>query len=87
MGKPPCAGEEADVHILNVPDPILWTDGSTVTETTADIRYKLLGDITQGNVSLTIRNVSKTDEGTYCCRVEIPGWFNDQTHEKSVKNT
>lgn len=41
-------------------------------------RYQLLSGFKQGNVSLTILNAQKTDAGVYGCRVEIPGWFNDQ---------
>lgn len=41
-------------------------------------RYQLLSGVKQGNISLTILNAQKTDAGVYGCRVEIPGWFNDQ---------
>ena len=40
-------------------------------------RYKLLGRLADGDVSLTIVNAQWTDAGMYGCRVEIPGWFND----------
>ncbi|XP_073480200.1 T-cell immunoglobulin and mucin domain-containing protein 4-like isoform X3 [Aquarana catesbeiana] len=55
---------------------IITTDGSKVTLRKSD-KYSLPGDITQGNVSLTITNVTEEDEGMYCCRVKIPGLFND----------
>ncbi|XP_063303824.1 hepatitis A virus cellular receptor 1 homolog [Pelobates fuscus] len=55
---------------------IIWTDGQKVTWSKSE-RYQLLGDITQGNVSMTISGITTSDAGTYCCRVEIPGWFND----------
>ncbi|XP_077325537.1 T-cell immunoglobulin and mucin domain-containing protein 4-like isoform X3 [Lithobates pipiens] len=55
---------------------IITTDGSKVTLRKSD-KYSLPGGITQGNVSLTITNVTEEDAGMYCCRVEIPGWFND----------
>ncbi|XP_073478070.1 hepatitis A virus cellular receptor 2 homolog isoform X2 [Aquarana catesbeiana] len=55
---------------------IITTDGSKVTLRKSD-KYSLPGDITQGNVSLTITNVTEEDEGMYCCRVKITGWFND----------
>ncbi|XP_075061515.1 hepatitis A virus cellular receptor 1 homolog [Mixophyes fleayi] len=58
-------------------DEIIWTDGSTVNWRKSD-RYQLLGNISQGDVSLTITGVTEEDEGTYCCRVEIPGLFNDK---------
>ncbi|CAI9532949.1 unnamed protein product [Staurois parvus] len=37
-----------------------------------------MGDIAQGNVSLTISDLTKEDEGLYCCRVEIHGLGNDE---------
>ena len=43
-------------------------------------RYQLLGPLDQGDVSLTILNVTESDAGRYGCRVEIPGWFNDEKH-------
>ncbi|XP_073477364.1 hepatitis A virus cellular receptor 1 homolog isoform X2 [Aquarana catesbeiana] len=66
-------------------NPNIWTDGSKVTWNGFDSRYQLLGNIPEGDVSLTISNLSKMDEDTYCCRVEIPGWYNDQKHEISVR--
>ncbi|XP_054611404.1 hepatitis A virus cellular receptor 1 homolog [Dunckerocampus dactyliophorus] len=43
-------------------------------------RYKLLGPLKSGDVSLTILNATKLDGGLYGCRVEIPGFWNDDTH-------
>ncbi|XP_058577296.1 hepatitis A virus cellular receptor 1 isoform X5 [Neofelis nebulosa] len=57
-------------------DVIIWTNGSHVTFRKHP-RYKLKGNLLEGNVSLTIENVAKTDSGLYCCRVEHSGWFND----------
>ncbi|XP_056425890.1 uncharacterized protein LOC130367492 [Hyla sarda] len=65
-------------------DDIIWTDGHKVIWRKSD-RYQLLGNIRQGDVSLTITGAIKEDEGTYCCRVEIPGWFNDLKEEVTVK--
>ncbi|XP_075458297.1 CMRF35-like molecule 8 [Ascaphus truei] len=65
---------------------IIWTDGSTVTQRKSE-RYKLMGNVAQGDVSLTITGVQRADEGTYCCRVEIPGLFNDQKKEITVEIT
>uniref|UniRef100_A0A8C0IPK9 Ig-like domain-containing protein n=1 Tax=Chelonoidis abingdonii TaxID=106734 RepID=A0A8C0IPK9_CHEAB len=56
---------------------ILRTDGQRVTERQSS-RYRLEGNLAQGDVSLTIVNAAEADGGMYCCRVEIPGWFNDQ---------
>ncbi|XP_061582236.1 hepatitis A virus cellular receptor 1 homolog isoform X2 [Cololabis saira] len=41
-------------------------------------RYQLLGPEAEGDVSLTILDAQRSDAGVYGCRVEIPGWFNDQ---------
>nr|XP_025034844.1 hepatitis A virus cellular receptor 1 homolog [Pelodiscus sinensis] len=63
--------------------PILWTDGWKITERQSS-RYQLEGDLTRGDVSLTIVNAAEADEGLYCCRVEIPGWFNDEKNHLEV---
>uniref|UniRef100_K7F8A3 Ig-like domain-containing protein n=1 Tax=Pelodiscus sinensis TaxID=13735 RepID=K7F8A3_PELSI len=63
--------------------PILWTDGRGVTWRQSN-RYQLEGDLTRGDVSLTIVNAAEADEGLYCCRVEIPGWFNDEKSHLEV---
>ncbi|NXS90189.1 TIMD4 protein, partial [Erpornis zantholeuca] len=55
---------------------ILHTTGSKVTYR-ASQRYNLQGSVYTGDVSLTIGTVKAEDAGVYCCRVEIPGWFND----------
>ncbi|XP_066053244.1 hepatitis A virus cellular receptor 1 homolog isoform X2 [Chamaea fasciata] len=66
--------------------PIIWTDGWKVTEQHSS-RYQLKGDLPSGDVSLTIVDAREEDSGTYCCRVEIPGLFNDQliNHKVVVK--
>lgn len=55
---------------------ILHTRGSRVGSV-ASQRYILRGDISSGDVSLTIRAAVEEDAGVYCCRVEVPGPFND----------
>ncbi|NXA12709.1 HAVR1 protein, partial [Sapayoa aenigma] len=63
---------------------IIWTDGWKVTEQHSS-RYLLQGNLQMGNVSLTIVSAEEADSGTYCCRVELPGLFNDQrTNHKVV---
>ncbi|XP_032558958.1 hepatitis A virus cellular receptor 1 homolog isoform X1 [Chiroxiphia lanceolata] len=57
--------------------PIIWTDGWRMTEQYSS-RYLLQGKLQEGDVSLTIVNAEEADSGTYCCRVEHWGWFNDQ---------
>ncbi|XP_071426572.1 hepatitis A virus cellular receptor 1 homolog isoform X2 [Pithys albifrons albifrons] len=56
---------------------IIWTDGWRVTKQHSS-RYLLQGNLLEGNVSLTIVSAEEGDSGTYCCRVEHRGWFNDQ---------
>ncbi|KAG9346754.1 hypothetical protein JZ751_007071 [Albula glossodonta] len=55
---------------------IISTDGDEVNFRESD-RYQLLSGVTRGNVSLTIINVTENDSGTYGCRAEISGPFND----------
>lgn len=55
---------------------ILSYDGAALS--TESPRYQLLGPLTDGDVSLTILDAQREDAGVYGCRVEIPGWFNDQ---------
>ncbi|XP_041121551.1 hepatitis A virus cellular receptor 1 homolog [Polyodon spathula] len=55
---------------------IISSDGNRVNSEKLD-KYGLFGNLQQGDVSLTILHASEEDSGTYCCRVEIPGWFND----------
>ncbi|XP_025056745.1 hepatitis A virus cellular receptor 1 homolog [Alligator sinensis] len=69
-GRGPCPNSQCS-------NLILWTDGRRVTER-QDNRYQLSGNLLRGDVSLTIRRAREADTGTYCCRVEIHGWFNDQ---------
>ncbi|XP_066445299.1 uncharacterized protein [Eleutherodactylus coqui] len=70
--------------LLKCNDAIIWTDGHKVTWKESD-RYQLLGIISHGDVSLTITGATKEDEGTYCCRVEIRGLFNDKKKEVTVE--
>ncbi|CAI5766826.1 T-cell immunoglobulin and mucin domain-containing protein 4-like [Podarcis lilfordi] len=55
---------------------ILRTDGRRVISRNSH-RYQLRGSVTRGDVSLTITGLNERDKGLYCCRIEIPGWFND----------
>ncbi|NXR22156.1 HAVR1 protein, partial [Cinclus mexicanus] len=65
---------------------IIWTDGWKVTKQHSS-RYQLKGTLSRGDVSLTIVNAREADSGFYCCRVEIPGLFNDQliNHKVVIK--
>lgn len=68
-GRGPCP-------LYSCSNELIGTDGHHVTFQRST-RYKLNGLISKGNVSLTIRNATQADSGTYCCRVEHSGWFND----------
>ncbi|NXU29968.1 TIMD4 protein, partial [Thalassarche chlororhynchos] len=68
-GRGPCPNSKCNNKILH-------TTGNRVTFRRSQ-RYSLQGYISYGDVSLTIGKVKAEDEGTYCCRIEIPGWFND----------
>ncbi|NP_001006149.2 T-cell immunoglobulin and mucin domain-containing protein 4 isoform 3 precursor [Gallus gallus] len=68
-GRGPCPNSKCNGKLLH-------TTGNRVTFRTSQ-RYNLQGYISYGDVSLTIQEVKAEDAGTYCCRVEIPGWFND----------
>ncbi|NWS37083.1 TIMD4 protein, partial [Probosciger aterrimus] len=68
-GRGPCPNSKCNNKVLH-------TTRSRVTYRISQ-RYSLLGYISYGDVSLTIANVQSEDAGVYCCRVEIPGWFND----------
>ncbi|XP_029074742.1 T-cell immunoglobulin and mucin domain-containing protein 4 isoform X2 [Monodon monoceros] len=57
-------------------DELLYTDGTRVVSRKLP-KYQLLGNIRRGDVSLTIFNTKEGDSGVYCCRIEVPGWFND----------
>ncbi|XP_035194676.1 hepatitis A virus cellular receptor 2-like isoform X4 [Oxyura jamaicensis] len=69
-GRGPCPASKCD-------QPIIWTDGWKVTDQYHS-RYVLRGNLHRGDVSLTIINAEEADSGAYCCRVEIPGLFNDK---------
>ncbi|KAJ8332668.1 hypothetical protein SKAU_G00424570 [Synaphobranchus kaupii] len=56
---------------------IVSTNGETVTYRKS-YRYQFLGRLNTGDVSLTIKDTVGSDAGIYGCRVQIPGWFNDQ---------
>ncbi|NWT62228.1 TIMD4 protein, partial [Erythrocercus mccallii] len=68
-GRGPCPNSKCSNKILH-------TTGSEVTFR-ASQRYNLQGYVSSGDVSLTIGAAKAEDAGLYCCRVEIPGLFND----------
>ncbi|XP_038565547.1 T-cell immunoglobulin and mucin domain-containing protein 4 [Micropterus salmoides] len=56
---------------------LVQTDENGVVSKVSD-RYRLTGDILDGQMDLDILNVRRTDSGPYCCRVDIDGIFNDK---------
>ncbi|XP_039557731.1 T-cell immunoglobulin and mucin domain-containing protein 4-like isoform X1 [Passer montanus] len=68
-GRGPCPNSKCTNKILH-------TSGTKVAFR-ASQRYSLHGYISFGDVSLTIGAARAEDAGVYCCRVEIPGLFND----------
>ncbi|XP_047463597.1 T-cell immunoglobulin and mucin domain-containing protein 4 [Mugil cephalus] len=56
---------------------LVQTDENGVISKVAD-RYRLTGDVLDGEMDLDILNVRRTDSGPYCCRVDIDGIFNDK---------
>uniref|UniRef100_A0A4W6EU82 Ig-like domain-containing protein n=1 Tax=Lates calcarifer TaxID=8187 RepID=A0A4W6EU82_LATCA len=46
-------------------------------ETRVSSRYQLQGRLDEGDVSLTILNLTESDAGRYGCRVRVRGPFND----------
>uniref|UniRef100_A0A3Q2QLT5 Uncharacterized protein n=1 Tax=Fundulus heteroclitus TaxID=8078 RepID=A0A3Q2QLT5_FUNHE len=59
---------------------VLKSDGTQVLSKVSE-RYALTGNLGLGEAFLTIRQVQESDSGIYGCRIDIPGWFNDQKHE------
>ncbi|XP_023133404.2 cell adhesion molecule DSCAM-like isoform X2 [Amphiprion ocellaris] len=62
---------------------VIKSDGESVISRLSE-RYLLVGDLGEGDVSLTIRQVEESDSGMYGCRVDIPGWFNDHKHQLTL---
>ncbi|XP_008331777.1 T-cell immunoglobulin and mucin domain-containing protein 4 isoform X2 [Cynoglossus semilaevis] len=56
---------------------VVQTDQNGIVSKVED-RYRLTGDILDGQMDLDILNVRRTDSGLYCCRVDVDGIFNDK---------
>ncbi|XP_049902321.1 sialic acid-binding Ig-like lectin 15 isoform X2 [Epinephelus moara] len=63
----------------NTPPFIICTVKNDSTEglcSVPELKHSLLGDPRRGELSLLIRRVHLSDNGTYFCRVELDGWRN-----------
>ncbi|XP_036900717.1 hepatitis A virus cellular receptor 2 isoform X1 [Sturnira hondurensis] len=69
-GRGPCP-------VFQCQHEVLHTDGRHVTYRVSS-RYQLKGYLQNGDVSLTIENVTLADSGTYCCRIQFTGPMNDK---------
>ncbi|XP_060054035.1 hepatitis A virus cellular receptor 2 isoform X2 [Erinaceus europaeus] len=74
-GVPVCWGR-GPCPLLDCERLVLRTDGRNLSYRTS-YRYQLKGRVHKGDVSLTIENVALEDSGTYCCRIQLPGLWND----------
>ncbi|XP_068129200.1 polymeric immunoglobulin receptor-like isoform X3 [Hyperolius riggenbachi] len=83
-GKFPMCWGRGHCPVLSCHNTILSTDGEDVSWRQSD-KYQLKEDIETGHVSLTINNANEDDGGVYCCRVEVPGVFNDIKKEIRVQ--
>ncbi|XP_027622759.1 T-cell immunoglobulin and mucin domain-containing protein 4 isoform X2 [Tupaia chinensis] len=68
-GKGPCPNSKCNEELIHTSGTVVMSRNS--------FKYKLRGNILGGDVSLTILNTNEGDGGVYCCRIEVPGWFND----------
>lgn len=81
QSKAPACWNRGELTLLHCRNQLISSDGHKVVEATrASSRYQLLGRLDKGDASLTILNLTEADAGQYGCRVEIPGWFNDEKH-------
>ncbi|XP_020502169.2 cell adhesion molecule Dscam1 isoform X1 [Labrus bergylta] len=62
---------------------VIKSDGSAMASRLSE-RYLFMGNLEEGDVSLTIRQVEESDSGIYGCRVDVPGWFNDHKHQETL---
>lgn len=82
-GRLPACWGRGPIPNSGCANEVIKSDGTTMSSRLSE-RYLFMGNLAGGDVSLTIRQVEETDTGTYGCRVEIPGWFNDKKHELTL---
>ncbi|XP_062250477.1 cell adhesion molecule DSCAM-like isoform X2 [Platichthys flesus] len=82
-GKLPVCWGRGAIPNSGCANEVIKSDGTSVVQRLTE-RYLLMGNLGGGDVSLTIRQVEESDSGTYGCRVDIPGWFNDHKHQVTL---
>uniref|UniRef100_H3CQ80 Ig-like domain-containing protein n=1 Tax=Tetraodon nigroviridis TaxID=99883 RepID=H3CQ80_TETNG len=81
-GQLPACWGRGSVPVSGCSQQLISSDGGGIKEgSRVSSRYQLLGRLDEGDVSLTILDITADDAGTYGCRVEIVGWFNDEKHQ------
>lgn len=83
-GKLPFCWGRGSIPNSGCGNEVIKSDGTAVLSRRSE-RYTLLGDLGMGEAFLTITQVQESDSGIYGCRIDIPGWFNDQKHEITLK--
>lgn len=78
-GKGSCPNSKCNEELLHTDEKKVLSRKSA--------KYELRGNIQRGDVSLTIFNTNNGDESVYCCRIEVPGWFNDVKKNIRLKLT
>ncbi|KAG8008364.1 T-cell immunoglobulin and mucin domain-containing protein 4, partial [Nibea albiflora] len=81
--RPICWGR-GNIPNLGCNNQLISTDGYKVTERVSS-RYQLLGRLDEGDVSLTILNLTASDAGRYGCRVHVYGLFNDEKYHIDLR--
>uniref|UniRef100_A0A8C4SVN8 Immunoglobulin domain-containing protein n=1 Tax=Erpetoichthys calabaricus TaxID=27687 RepID=A0A8C4SVN8_ERPCA len=72
-----CWGRGHCHHSGFCPKEIISSDKGYVSSKHLD-RHQLLGNIKQGDISLTVVSARKEDSGDYCCFIYNPGWSEGQ---------
>uniref|UniRef100_A0A3Q2PEX1 Ig-like domain-containing protein n=1 Tax=Fundulus heteroclitus TaxID=8078 RepID=A0A3Q2PEX1_FUNHE len=82
-GRLPFCWARESTSAFGCNNQVIQSDGTKVLSSLS-WRYSLAGNLATGDASLRISQVQESDSGKYICRVEIPGWFNDQKTENTL---
>ncbi|XP_035983333.1 Down syndrome cell adhesion molecule-like protein 1 [Fundulus heteroclitus] len=82
-GRLPFCWARESTSAFGCNNQVIQSDGTNVLSRLS-WRYSLAGNLATGDASLRISQVQESDSGKYICRVEIPGWFNDQKTENTL---